>query len=357
MMSYEPVPLLEASLFLANRECGATAESFFSDKAASIDPADGRTERYIEIIKELEARLEGSISVEDSVLSALFKPLEAIPQKQALPSVLFAANLIVQDISNYHDMDRCFDSLRMREPFFKSSAANWIGSPKRYDTAELTTDELITVLHESGLSADAKLAILDIAVNYGRYVDMLEATLRPVAEEFLRCRELIAPLIGQFKADVSDASVISDTLENGDVKPDNIIVFPIVTYFNHRIVNFTGADDSRKAYAYVGVLFDFLKKNYMPNLCDNDKIATIMNVLGNKNRFSIMAKLSEGPVYGREIANMLSITPATVSQHMTLLMGAGLVKLENEGAKVYYSINREGMESFIKMQSRLFLKD
>lgn len=361
MILYKPVPLLEAGFFLANRAAGVSAKEFFGERMAAMQSADGRAKRYADILIELESRLESSIETDEGTLLMLFKVFSNDTDRN-VPSSNFAANLIVQDISYYFDYENCFNNLRGTKDMVRNSVANWIsGSIDFSGEGSIGADVFFNIVKDCGLSSDAKMLCMDIAFNYDNYVDMLESALRPVANEFCRCGELIAPLLELFSKDypeeTNEAEVLAEARRNAETSPDTIILYPLITYYQHRIVNFTNKDGQCCAEGGIGVMHKFLCENYASNICDKDKLSTIMNVLGGKNRFNIVAQLADGPVYGRELARMLGVAPATVSQHMAMLMGAELVKLENEGPRVYYSLNLDGMRQFIDMQKRLFLKE
>ena len=53
---------------------------------------------------------------------------------------------------------------------------------------------------------------------------------------------------------------------------------------------------------------------------------------------------SEGPLCVSNIAELIGITPAAVSQHLKILRQAGLVRNERKGYWIPYSIDEEGME-------------
>lgn len=355
MISYKPIPYLEASFFLANRESKKSSKEFFGSRRESINDTDGRLDEYIDMLIQLEERLESSITADASTLSMLFKPFDNTTSMDRVPSALFAANLIVQDIDNYNDSENCFSDLHEKKDLVRSSIASWLSHTDKHNS-KITTDELFLMLKKSGLSSDAKLLVTDIAVDYDNYVNLLEEVLTPVANEFTAASALYAPLIEKFKLsypqDVNIEKVIADSLQNHDFRSKKMSVFPMILYYPHRIVNIR----NDRIDIGIGVLYDFLMENYNPNIRTQEKLSNIMTVLGGKNRFNIIMRLAEGPVYGREIAKLLDVAPATVSQHMSLLLVTGLVKLENEGTKVYYSLNREGIEDFIQMQKELFLK-
>jgi DNA-binding transcriptional ArsR family regulator len=73
--------------------------------------------------------------------------------------------------------------------------------------------------------------------------------------------------------------------------------------------------------------------------------AEIFKVLSVETRIQILGLLkSRGPLNGKNIAEVLGISPAAVSQHLKVLRQAGLVRNERKGYWIPYSINEEAME-------------
>ncbi len=70
-----------------------------------------------------------------------------------------------------------------------------------------------------------------------------------------------------------------------------------------------------------------------------------------------MVDIAKNPTYGREIANRLGLAPCTVSHHLNLLMGCGLIVSDVAGKKAYYSINREKLDWFFEAFQRLMYGD
>ena len=66
-----------------------------------------------------------------------------------------------------------------------------------------------------------------------------------------------------------------------------------------------------------------------------------------------MVDIAKNPTYGREIANRLGLAPCTVSHHLNLLMGCGLIVSDVAGKRAYYSINRDKLDWFFEAFQRL----
>jgi len=72
----------------------------------------------------------------------------------------------------------------------------------------------------------------------------------------------------------------------------------------------------------------------------------IFKVLAVETRVRIIELLkSKGPLGAKNIAELVGITPAAVSQHLKILKQAGLVRNERKGYWIPYSINEEALEN------------
>ncbi|MFH2219743.1 MAG: metalloregulator ArsR/SmtB family transcription factor [Pseudomonadota bacterium] len=76
----------------------------------------------------------------------------------------------------------------------------------------------------------------------------------------------------------------------------------------------------------------------------------IFKVLGVENRVKIIDLLkSQGPMGAKDIAAVVGITAAAVSQHLKILRQAGLVRSERKGYWIPYSIDEKAMEKCRKI--------
>lgn len=70
----------------------------------------------------------------------------------------------------------------------------------------------------------------------------------------------------------------------------------------------------------------------------------IFKALASESRLKIMRLLREHPQCVNAIADRLGMTQPAVSQHLSLLKEAGLVKAEKRGIWMHYAIDPETME-------------
>src|SRR3990172_2135340 len=72
----------------------------------------------------------------------------------------------------------------------------------------------------------------------------------------------------------------------------------------------------------------------------------MFKVLAVETRVRIIDLLkSRGPLGAKNIAELVGITPAAVSQHLRVLRQAGLVRSERKGYWIPYSIDEEALEN------------
>jgi ArsR family transcriptional regulator, arsenate/arsenite/antimonite-responsive transcriptional repressor len=72
-------------------------------------------------------------------------------------------------------------------------------------------------------------------------------------------------------------------------------------------------------------------------------IQRVFEALSSQVRRKILAYLSEAELTAGEIASRFNISKPSVSQHLTLLEAAGLVRSEKRGQYVHYSLVRESL--------------
>ncbi|MBO4219864.1 MAG: winged helix-turn-helix transcriptional regulator [Clostridia bacterium] len=72
-----------------------------------------------------------------------------------------------------------------------------------------------------------------------------------------------------------------------------------------------------------------------------------LKALGDTSKLKILKILSTGPRFGQELAQMLGISTATVSHHVSILEEYGFIVLDRKQNRVYYSLNRDRINELI----------
>ena len=86
-----------------------------------------------------------------------------------------------------------------------------------------------------------------------------------------------------------------------------------------------------------------------------ERAINAMKLLSDKSRFEIMRYIHSHNAYGNEIAEHLGLTTATVSHHMSSLLEANLISLEQKNGKIYYHINKDTLSQYINFYEEKLL--
>ena len=79
---------------------------------------------------------------------------------------------------------------------------------------------------------------------------------------------------------------------------------------------------------------------------NNTDVALICKALGDANRLEIVRMLSDGEKCGCKLLEAFEITQPTLSHHMKILNGCGLVNTRQEGKWSHYSLNCDTLTAF-----------
>lgn len=76
-----------------------------------------------------------------------------------------------------------------------------------------------------------------------------------------------------------------------------------------------------------------------------DQLVEILGVLAEGVRFRILSLISSrGELTAKDILEEFDFTQPTLSHHMSVLAGAGLVNVKRKGRFAYYSVNKDTVE-------------
>lgn len=85
---------------------------------------------------------------------------------------------------------------------------------------------------------------------------------------------------------------------------------------------------------------------------DDRNIAFCCKTLGDETRLKILGMLQQGTLCACKILESFDLTQPTLSYHMKMLCGSGLVKVEKIGVWNHYSVNKEVLSVLIdKLQN------
>ena len=82
------------------------------------------------------------------------------------------------------------------------------------------------------------------------------------------------------------------------------------------------------------------------------KTAKIFQALGHTIRLSIVKGLLRNECNVNKIVNALKLPQSTVSQHLTVLKNAGVIKGNRKGVKICYKVEEKLVKKIIKSISK-----
>ena len=85
------------------------------------------------------------------------------------------------------------------------------------------------------------------------------------------------------------------------------------------------------------------------------RLVSLLKILADESKLEILALLKERRRYGGELAKELKLTTATISHHMGILVGNGLVTLNKEMNRVYYELDENAIRKLLEQMGELLL--
>jgi DNA-binding transcriptional ArsR family regulator len=88
---------------------------------------------------------------------------------------------------------------------------------------------------------------------------------------------------------------------------------------------------------------------------DADVLERIGTALADPTRRRILTMLLAGPAYPAELAELLDVSRAKVSNHLACLRGCGLVQATREGRQVRYELADQRLADALRELARVVL--
>lgn len=99
--------------------------------------------------------------------------------------------------------------------------------------------------------------------------------------------------------------------------------------------------------AFIG--FQFTMEYFNSKVMNPDTVITAMKLMGDSSKYKILKELLSGKKYGRELAQNLGLTAATISYHIQELLNEGLVgaSSNDQNNRIYYDIRKSKISEII----------
>lgn len=110
-----------------------------------------------------------------------------------------------------------------------------------------------------------------------------------------------------------------------------------------------------QAIVYFGVNVIAFSKLFKKHELNEDKLTSILKILGDRSKYDILMSLKGKQMYAAEIAKMMNVTNATVSHHMRNLFQLALVRMITDNNRVYYTLNENTIKKVVDLLGKKFL--
>lgn len=358
MIKYQPNPIFEAYSFLSRR-AGGSSISAYVNKSMSVYPSILEEYDFIaENVARIEERLESRVPAERAVVEKLYSSLSVNTRRHEPVSLQNIASLffIGNSAFEYSDANAFFAHIRANIDKLPIAVMNMSGESESMGDKNHEPIELVRIINESFFTQKSKLMLIDAVLSPSAYIDMIEATLTPIAEEFAECYDLWEPLVDVYRdsySGYSDANSVLSDIVRTNVGDSKCVMCPVITAPGScTTADAPGADN--RIHAFIGFMYELFIREGSRTVNAEAEMSRVFNILSDKKRLIILKRLTEGPVYGREIVDMLNLTPGAVSYQLGVLISAGLVNASTNGNRTYYTFNNAKMQEIINALQGMF---
>ena len=227
-----------------------------------------------------------------------------------------------------------------------------------------TFADLIAFLDTSSYDKEAKWEAIKIYNNqeayYNEVVDLLAEVIEHLNTHHAVALARLEKLFYDYWSEYQKKRDIVETLkerlsfswEDGDA---GAVIVPNLFQPFSLSLSIDEEDPSRLEVIRIGIM---MNQNFIltGKRIRKEDMINIGKLLSDKSKVDILEYAGKKPCYGKELANELQLSTATISYHVNALLKEGLLKAEVSANKVYYSLNREALASYFEDVKNYFLK-
>lgn len=272
---------------------------------------------------------------QDSFFSAKDDPYARI----LFVCILLGNKKIYEDIDSFTDDELRLNLIQMHNEIYEDKLP-----------LEVTSlDDILLLLGDKDMSEEVKwkfiLIFKDPRKYYSMYIELVNKNIPAFEKAYSSVEKYLEPLWNKYMLYIEEdkhnlIKPLNSSNQECFILP-SIIAIGLINVSNTTI--------------YVGLFFEDLYDTQFNALENKGSIVHKLKSIADKTKIDILLLLKSGPKYSLEIAEMLKLTPATVSYHMSNLHKCSIVKLKKHEGKSYYSINEKMTRSLIRDLENLLL--
>lgn len=208
-------------------------------------------------------------------------------------------------------------------------------------------DALIRFLLQSPATEDVKWICTALFYSIDDYMEELDIILRKATALFLEhvpdtAASLCRSAMKDAKAKIGDDPVALFVNLSLPQRPERLTVVPSMMAFHGVQWDFAAET------LYYGVYYTQLGELIVKYSDQSASLVRRLKSIGDKSRLEILRAVKDGPCNGQDIAEKLSLAPATISHHMNLLCNEGLLTATRRGTSLYYEPDSENLSRFLR---------
>lgn len=316
-------------------------------------------DQIFDLLTEIEKHVKNHLHLNKERVDYLFKEHGKSFSTLASASILWNYRLRYETVEEYH---KRFTNYSDRERILRIAEAIDDEAASAYDTDKPSTiEELIVFISENGYDSAAGFEMLKLCNHHEAYFTETNEMLEQVMKLLNDCNEQIAAIelmFFEYWTKVNQTDGILDIMTkrmnvSWKLSTTGIVVIPVL--FNPLSASLSIDPESNGEdviHIGAGIEKDFLMED--ASLSKED-IISAAKVFADKSKVDILEFIKDKPAYGKEIADHLKLTTATISYHMNALITSSFVKTSITSGKVYYQLDREKIEIFSKQLAAYFM--
>lgn len=222
------------------------------------------------------------------------------------------------------------------------------------------------VLTHPDWSSEQKCHLLTICTDYHAYFDRAASILDRCVNALIPLLPQLVPLLKTYTAALSQSEPgacpeLLSSIREMTHDEEKVLVYPQLSWPRAVVLRLRRPDpvhptpvdaflhDVNGMFVYFG-----LYAAYVPELLrdqpdiSSDDLLCLLKALSDKSKLDILSILAAEPCYGAQLAQRLSLSPATISHHMNVLLSNALVRMSEQENRIYYRTNPERIRAVLR---------
>lgn len=222
---------------------------------------------------------------------------------------------------------------------------------------EWNLSDIFLALEKHEMNDREKLSFIHLFVlddwKWNEFISFLDEGAKILKKYYYLVQNEYEKSVTQIQSNPQIIEKINQTLHSKQLIQDNCDIYVSLFQFNRLSVIMQ--DDLQ--YVHIGYLFYLLVELKKQYIVIDQTVLNRLKVIADPSRFKILQLLKNEEYYAQELAKLINLTTATLSHHMEILTGEGLVEVvlnEQNKKNIYFRLNKKEMNQLIDDWKRSF---